>query len=449
MQPNVEKKVFYKTVWALVAPMALQNLINVGVQSADVVMLGKVGQTSLSAASLAGQVQFVMVLLFFGIASGASVLTAQYWGKGDTRSIEKVMAIALRFSVGTALLFFAAAFFMPETLMRIFSPEQDIIYEGARYLRVVAPSYLFMAFTNVYLNILRSVEKVIVSTVVYSISFISNIIFNSIFIFGLLGAPRMEIAGAALGTTISRFIELAIVLGIAVKNPIVRLRYKDFISRHKGLFGDYMKYASPTILNELFWGVAISANSVIIGHLGQAAVAANSVAQVVRQLATVICFGIANAAAIMIGKAIGAGEPEKAHIYSNRFTSLTLITSAIGGVIILALRPFIVSAMGLSPEATEFLSFLLYVMSVYVVAQAYNTTMIVGIFRGGGDTKFGLIMDVCVMWFGSLLMSAIAAFILHWPVEIVYLLIMSDEIIKIPITTIRYKSRRWMRNVTR
>ena len=449
MQPNVDKKVFYKTVWALVAPMAIQNLINAGVQSADVVMLGKVNQTALSAASLAGQVQFVMVLLFFGIASGASVLTAQYWGKGDKRSIEKVMAIALRFSLAIAVLFFVAAAFMPGVLMRIFSPEPDVISEGVRYLQLVAPSYLFMAFTNVYLNILRSVEKVIVSTVVYSISFVSNIIFNSIFIFGLLGAPVMGIAGAALGTTISRFIELLIVIGIAVKNPILRMRRKDYTSHHKGLFGDFMKYASPTILNELFWGVAISASAVIIGHLGQAAVAANSVAQVVRQLATVICFGIANAAAIMIGKAIGAGEPEKAHIYSKRFISLTLITSAVGGVIILLLRPFVMAAMEITPEAKEFLGFLLLVMSVYVVAQAYNTTMIVGIFRGGGDTKFGLIMDVCVMWFGSLLMSAIAAFVLHWPVEIVYILIMSDEIIKIPITTLRYKSLRWMRNVTR
>lgn len=446
---QISSKAFYRTVATLVVPMALQNLINVGVQSADVVMLGRVDEVVLSAASLAGQVQFIMVLLFFGLASGASVLTAQYWGKGDTRTIEKVIAITLRLAVGVAVIFSMLAFFVPEAIMRIFSPEADIIREGARYLRVVAPSYLFMAFTNTYLSVMRSVERVIISTVVYFISFCSNIVLNSIFIFGLFGFPRLEIVGAGLGTTISRLLELVIVLVYALHNPVVRLRRKDFIKTNKVLFKDFMHYSLPTTLNEIFWGVGIATNSVIIGHMGAQVVAANSVANVVRQLAAVVCFGIANAAAIMLGKAIGAGEPEKAKEYGSRFVKLTLGMAAIASLVVLIIRPFVVSAMKLSPDAERYLQQLLLMISVYIIMQAYNTTMIVGIFRGGGDTRFGLVLDIFSMWTGSILFSALAAFVFHFPPEIVFFFIMSDELIKIPFVTLRYKSRRWLRNVTR
>lgn len=446
---EIDKKVFYRTMWALVVPMALQNLINVGVQSADVVMLGKVGEKALSGAALAGQLQFVMMLIFFGLASGASVLTAQYWGKGDTRTIEKVTAFTLKLSVLVSLIFFFLALFMPEQVMRIFTVDEELVFEGASYLRVVAPSYLFMAFTNVYLNILRSVEKVVVSTVVYLISFVTNVIVNSIFIFGLLGAPRMGTAGAALGTTISRLVELVIVLVIALRNPILRLRAKDFISSDPILIKDFFKYATPTILNELFWGLAISTNSVIIGRLGAEAVAANSVANVVRQLAMVISFGIANAAAVMIGKAIGSGEEKKAMAYASLVTKLTFIIAAGGSAVILIIRPFVIGALDLSPLAQQYLSFLLYSMSWYVIGQAYTATMVVGVFRGGGDPKFGLVMDVCVMWLGTLPMGALAAFVFHWPVELVFLVLMADEVIKFPLVTWRYKSRKWIKNVTR
>lgn len=444
----INNKVFYRTVAALVIPMALQNLINVAVQSADVIMLGRVSEVALSASSLAGQIQFVMTLFFFGLSSGATVLTAQYWGKGEVRTIEKVMAITLRLSVGVAALFMLAALFIPGTLMRIFSPDPVIIENGVKYLRWVAPSYLFMGFSNIYLNVMRSVEKVVVSTAVYFVSFVANVVLNAVLIFGLLGAPALGIVGAAVATTLARLLELVIVLVYAAHNQVLRLHKADFFSRHKTLLRTFMRYSLPTILNELFWGMAISANSVIIGHMGAAAVAANSVAQVMRQLATVVCFGIANAAAIMIGKAIGADENGKARGYATRFIKLTLVAGFAGSLIILGLRPFIVLLMNLSPEADNYLRFLLLWMSVYVMAQAVNTTMVVGIFRGGGDTRFGLIMDTAVMWGGSILWGALAAFVFRLPVPVVYMIIMCDEFIKLPLVTLRYKSGRWLRNVT-
>lgn len=444
-----EKRVFYKTALALVLPMALQNLINVGIQSSDVIMLGRVSQTALSGVSLAGQVQFVLMLFLFGLSSGASVLTAQYWGKGDLRAIEKILSIALRIAFLAALSFALAAVLAPEFLMRIFSPDAAVIAQGVRYLRLVAPGYLIIAFTNVYLNVMRSLERVVVSTVVYAISFVSNIVLNAIFIFGLLGAPALGAAGAALATTLSRIIELVIVAVYAARNRQLRLRLQDYISMHTPLLKDFIRYAGPTTLNELGWGMAIAANAVIIGHMGEPAVAANSVAQVVRQLSTVVSFGLANATAVMVGKAIGAGSNQRARQYASLLFRLTMISGLAGAALILAIRPLVVAAMALSPLAAEYLLFLLFFLALYVLGQAFNGFMVVGVFRGGGDTRFGLILDVSVMWFLTIPLGALAAFVFKWPVPVVYVILMADEFVKMPIAYGRYRSQKWLHNITR
>ena len=417
---KADNRAFYKTVVALVLPMALQNLINVGVSSADVIMLGQVGDTVLSAASLAGQVQFIMTLVFFGLTSGAAVLTAQYWGKGDTRTIEKVMGIAMRFSLMVGLAFTLAAWLIPEVLMSIYTSEPEVISEGCKYLRIVAVAYIPISITTIYLNIMRSVERVVISTVVYLISLVTNVILNAVFIFGLFGLPAMGIMGAALATMIARFVELAIVLFYSKKmNRTIRFRISDLFVRDGFLFRDFLRYSIPVVLNELMWGAGASMNSAVIGHLGSAATAANSVAQVTRQLATVVAFGIANAAAIMIGKAIGAGDVERAKNYGARFTKLTLLAGVAGAVVVLIVRPIVMASMTLSPEAEGYLSMMMLVMSYFVIGQAYNTTMVVGVFRAGGDTRFGLALDVISMWCCSILLGAIAAFVLKWSVPVV------------------------------
>ena len=447
---KADNRAFYKTVVALVLPMALQNLINVGVSSADVIMLGQVGETVLSAASLAGQVQFIMTLVFFGLTSGAAVLTAQYWGKGDTRTIEKVVGIAMRFSLMVGLAFTLAAWLIPEVLMSIYTSEPEVISEGCKYLRIVAVAYIPISITTIYLNIMRSVERVVISTVVYLISLVTNVILNAVFIFGLFGLPAMGIMGAALATMIARFVELAIVLFYSKKmNRTIRFRISDLFVRDGFLFRDFLRYSIPVVLNELMWGAGASMNSAVIGHLGSAATAANSVAQVTRQLATVVAFGIANAAAIMIGKAIGAGDVERAKNYGARFTKLTLLAGVAGAVVVLIVRPIVMASMTLSPEAEGYLSMMMLVMSYFVIGQAYNTTMVVGVFRAGGDTRFGLALDVISMWCCSILLGAIAAFVLKWSVPVVYIILMSDEVLKVPFTTWRYKTRVWLKNVTR
>lgn len=443
-------KNFYKMVFALVLPIALQNLINVGVTSADVIMLGKVSETVLSASSLGNQVQFIMSLIFFGLTSGAAVLTAQYWGKGDTKTIEKVLGIALRFSLTVGVIFTVVTFIFPKQIMMIFSSETEVINEGIKYLRIVCFSYIFSSITMIYLNIMRSVEKVVISTVVYFISLMLNVILNYIFIFGKFGLPPLGIEGAALSTVIARCVELTITGIYAHKyNNVIKFRFKNFIKLDSALFKDFMKFSIPVTINEMMWGLGTSANAAILGQLGSQAAAASSVVQVTRQLATVVTFGVATAASIVIGKSIGENRIKEAKIYGKKFIKLSLITGLMGSVIVLIVRPIAMANLTISPLAVSYLGSMMFVMSYFVLCQAYNTTMIVGIFRAGGDTKFGLFIDVTTMWGCSILLSAIAAFVFKWSVPIVYIILMSDEIIKVPLCTIRFKTYKWLNNITR
>jgi putative MATE family efflux protein len=450
IEDTKEKKHFYRLVFSLVLPMALQNLINVGVSAADVVMLGKVGETSLSAASLAGQIQFIMSLIFFGLASGATILSAQYWGKKDTRTIEKILGITMSIALAVGILFTFVVLLFPAPLMRIFSNEPEVIEQGVIYLRIVAYSYIMMAITSIYLNIMRSVERVIISTVVYLLSLIINVILNSILIFGLFGIEPMGIKGAAIATLIARFAELVTVFLYAkFKNNLIYFHLKDLFHWDKLLIKDFFTYSIPVTMNELVWGAGTSVNAAIIGHLGKSVVAANSITQVTRQLAMVVCFGLANATAIVIGKAIGENKEAMAKLYAKRFVRLTLLLGFLSAFIILIVAEIAKNNLNLSEEAQTYLGFMMFVMSYFSIGQAYNTTMVVGVFRAGGDTNFGLFLDATTLWGCSILFGALAVFVWKLPVPLVYMILMSDEIIKIPLTTIRYKSMKWLKNVTR
>lgn len=440
---------FLKRVAVLVVPMALQNLINVGVTATDVVMLGKVGEKVLSGCSLGGQVLFILSLFLFGTTSGACVLTAQYWGKKDKEAIEKILGIVVALTECVGILFMIVTLLFPGQIMAIFTNDAEIIAEGVKYLKIVAFTYPLAVFTMSYLNVMRSVERVIISTVVYASSLICNFVLNAILIFGLFGFPAMGIEGAAIGTLVARMLELVIVLIYMRKNQDVRVRFTYMIHLDPVLLKDFLRYSIPVIINEVLWGVGYSANSAIVGHLGSSAVAANSVAHMTRQLAQVVVFGIGNATAIMMGKAIGEGRKQLAEEYAGRFVKLALICGMAGGVLILLLRPFITAGMGFEGMTAEYLHIFLAMMSYYVIGQAVNTTWVVGIFRAGGDTKFGMILDMSTMWFGSILFGFLAAFVWNWSVPAVYFILLSDEIIKVPFCMWRYKQKKWLKDVTR
>lgn len=446
----MDNKKFYKMVLMLVIPMALQNIISVGIQSIDVIMLGKVGEVVLSASSLAGQVNFIMNLVLFGLASGSTVLAAQYWGKGDIDAIEKILGIAIKLSLIIGCIFTISSLIFAKQIMQIFSSETDVIQEGIVYLRILSLSFIISAFTMIYLNIMRSIEQVMISTFVYLISMMVNACVNSLLIFGLLGFPKMGIAGAAIGTVIARIVELITVI-VYNKKYNNRISVKNaFCNRpNKKLVSDFFNFSTPVIINELLWGLGISITAAILGQMGKTVASANSVVQVTRQLAMVVSMGIANAAAVMLGKVIGEGKKELAKIYSNKFLKLATISGIIGAIIVLAIRPFLVSSLSLSTQAKSNLSYMMLILSYYVLFQAISCTGIVGILRSGGDTKYGVVIDVTTLWLGSILFGYLAAYVLKIKFEYFYIILLCDEPLKIPLFLLRYRSYKWLNVITR
>ena len=446
----LDKASFRKTVFAFLLPMAIQNLINVAISSTDVIMLGRYSEVALSASSLASQIQFILILLFFGIGSGATVLTAQYWGKKDTKTIEKILAIGIKIAFGLSLFFFIFAFFFSRNAMSLFTNDETTILEGIKYLKIVSFSYLTTSISIVYLVTMRSVERVGVSTVAYATSFVTNFIINYLLIFGSFGFAKMGVKGAAIGTLVARLVELGIVFYYNSKNHhFVSIKWKYIKSLDPILKKDFIKYSAPTMMNELLWAGGTAAGIAILGRLGNSIVAANSITSVVRQLAMVFAFGLANTAAIMVGKEIGKKDFHTAEIYAKKLLLYSFLSSLLGVALLFVVKPFIIKKFALNAEVEDYLNLTLNILFYYIPLQSISAVLIVGVFRAGGDTKFALIADVFPLWCGSVLISAFAAFYLNLPTKLIYLLIMSDEIIKQPLIIWRYRSKKWINNVTR
>ena len=440
---------FNKDILRLAIPIVLQNIVTTAVNSADVIMLGFVGQDALSAGSLANQVMFILNLVYTGISSGVIMLAAQYWGKKDTKTIEHIMGIGMQLSMFISSMFFIMAFFFPHILMRIFTNDINLITAGIPYLRMVSFSYLFMSFSQVYLCAMRSIERVHFSTVTNAVALILNIIFNAVFIFGLFGAPKLGILGVALATVIARGVEFAICVIDNFIPKAIHFHIKNVLEVNKILFFDFMKYSLPAFGNEIVWGVAFSMYSVIMGHLDSDIVAANAVVVVARNLGTVACFGIADAGAIILGKSIGSGNTDTIKSDSSHFVKITSMSAVVGGIVIFLLRPVFFTMADLTPTAQSYLSIMLFINMYYIVGQAVNTALICGVFRSGGDSKWGFFCDIIDMWCYSVPLGFISAFVLKLPPMWVYFLICTDEFVKIPFVYKHYKSYKWLKNITR
>ncbi|MBS6161680.1 MAG: MATE family efflux transporter [Firmicutes bacterium] len=446
---SAENASFSRNLLRLAVPIVLQNLVTTAVSSADVIMLGFVSQDALAAGSLASQIMFILNLVYSGISSGVIMLAAQYWGKQDTLTIERIMGIGMRISILISTVFFILAFFFPALLMRIFTNDMQLVSTGIPYLKIVSFSYLFMSISQVYLCTMRTIERVIFATAANASALLLNILLNAVFIFGLLGAPKMGIAGVALATTIARGIEFVICMLDALKFKTIRFRPSTIFERHKLLFADFMKYSLPAFGNEVSWGLAFSMYSVIMGHLGSDIVAANAVVVVARNLGTVSCFGIANAGAILLGKSIGAGRMETVKADASKFCKITFISGMIGGIFIFLLRPLFMNMADLTATAQGYLNIMLFINMYYVLGQAMNTAVICGVFRSGGDSKWGFICDTIDMWGYAVPMGFFTAFVLKLPPMWVYFIICTDEFVKIPFVYKHYKSYKWLKNITR
>ena len=439
----------YKYILGLTLPIVIQNIFNAAVSSADVLMLNSVGQDAISAVSLATQYSNILMNIFYGLGSGVSMLCAQYWGKQDIPTIEKVQGIALRFTFLGAMVFAIPSLFFPELMMSLYTNDATLIPLGASYLRIVGVGHLFWGIAEAYFQTLRSIERVKVSTSINVFTLFLNISLNAVFIFGLLGAPKLGVMGVALATTISRIVQFIICLVYSHYSKGMKLRFSAIFEKNPLLLKDFVRLSLPALANSLIWSVAFSMYTAILGHLSSDVVAANSVVSVVRSFGTVLCYAVSASTGIIIGKDIGAKKMEEAKTDSKRFMVLMILTGIIGGLVIFAITPIALSVASLSETAMRYLKIMLYINCFYIMGTATNGTMINGIFRAGGDSKFGMICDIFDMWVYAVPLGFISAFVLKLPPMVVYVLLCTDEFVKWPWVFGHYKSGKWLNNITR
>lgn len=442
-------KLFYKKLIHLTIPIAFQSLMLAMVAAADAVMLGAIEQNSMAAVSLATQVQFVQNMCLLAITSAISILGAQYWGKGDKETINKVFCMGIRVSVIICVIFFVACVFFPKYLMYIFAEEKALIEIGVKYLKIAGWSYLLTGISQCYLTIMKVTEHASRAAWISSCTVIINIILNAIFIFGLCGVPAMGAEGAALATLISRVIELGWAILSSYKKGYMYPKVRYFFKRYTLLAKDYRKCALPILGASLFWGIGFTSYTAIIGHMSADAAAANSVAAVVRDLMCCMCNGICTAGGIVVGNELGSGNLLKGKQYGDKLLVISVIIGIISMVLVLAVTPIVLHFMVLTETARNYLVGMMAIMSFYMIGRSICTVVINGIFCAGGDTLFDMYSLAVCMWGIAIPLALLGAFVFHWPVLLVYACTCVDEVGKLPWVFLHYKKYKWVKDLTR
>ena len=451
MKERLDRKQFLLYALKLAFPIMIQNLISTLVNSADTIMLGYVSQTAMAASSLANQYTFVLFCFYYGLGIGTSVLCAQYFGKGDKQTVERIIGLAARVAILISLLFFVFSFFAPEAIMKIFTDSPQTIKEGAAYLKVLSFSFVFMGFSQVFVSALRSVGKIVFPSALYVVSLLVNVLMNAAFIFGLFGLPRLGVVGVALGTVSARAVEVILCFVYSAAGKDIKFRLKNLFRRSGVLFKDFLKISAPSVVNDLMWGMAATTCTAILGHIGDDMVAANAVAVMVVNMGAIICRGFSNATTIIVSQTLGENRMEDTKVYAKRILWLTVIVSLLGCCVILAIRPFMVQFYRdkLTETAIYYLGIIMIMTTWRLVGEGINTCLICGCFRGGGDAKFGMVVDTVFMWGVSVPLMAIAAYVLKLPPVWVYFVMTLDEFEKMPVVFAHYFKFKWMKNITR
>lgn len=439
-----------RSLIAISVPIAMQNLITYCTSMMDTVMLGQLGEVQLSGATVANQFTNIFMGLTFGIASGTNVLLAQYWGKKDVRSIRSILAVMYWTTLALAAVFFCSARFFPQEIMRIFTPDQEVIAQGAQYLEIVCWSYWGMGLSNVMLMSLRSVGTVRISLVVYLSSLFINTGCNWLLIFGNLGFPRLEMRGAAIATVLARLVELSIAAFYIFRlEKKISLRPRDVVAFDRTFIRDFAINVSPVILNEFLWSMGNSALMMIMGRMGRAFVTASSITNITSQFAQIFIIGLSNATSVIIGNTVGTGDYDRAKSMAKGITIFSVLLGVGAGLIIFLLRPVIVSFYNIPDSTKEVVLSVMTSASVIVFFQCMAFIELMGILRGGGDVRFVLVCDIIFLWLCSVPLGTVAGLYLGLPPAIVYLVLKCDEMLKLIAGTYRIFSGKWVKNLTR
>ncbi|GHV53292.1 MATE family efflux transporter [Spirochaetia bacterium] len=445
----LDNKDFYKKLFTIAIPIMLQNLVNAFVNMIDTVMIGRLGTVEIAAVGLGNNIFFFYMIILFGICSGGSIFTAQFWGKHDISGIRKNVGLLMVISLCVGVLFTLAAALIPYQLIGIYSRDPEVIKAGGLYLKFLAPSFLPFAISQVFVLSLRSIEKVQVPMITTAIALSVNVVLNYFLIFGIGPFPMMGVAGAAVATVIARFVETGALVAVSYRRKYaIAGSLRELTGFNSFYLRRFFSVALPVIINEIIWSAGIITQNIIFARTGTDAIAAFNITGTVSQLTWTLFIGMGNGVSVLIGKKIGEGDHAAARDYASRIIRFAPLV-AVGAVCVLipisALIPFI---FNVNEGVIAAASLMFIILAISYPFRAFNMAMVIGICRAGGDTVFCAIYDVAFMWAVALPAAAIASFVFHAPVWLIYLLVLSEDPLKVVLGFWRYRSGKWLHNVT-
>lgn len=440
---------FRRDLIVLALPIAGQVFLEFSVNFIDTLMIGRLGEAEIAGVGVANQIFFVVSLFFFGIASGIGVFVAQYWGKRDVTNIRHVQGVAVALALGTALVTASLAISAPRWIIGLFTADQAVIASGAAYLRIVAVSYPLTALIATYSSVVRSCGESGLPFRATIVGFCINVVLNSVLIFGLFGLPALGVRGAAIGTLIARAIELTVLLRSTYARGLpAAARLQQMFRWPDRLFGRVMTTAGPVIANEVAWVIGVTMYSVVFGRIGTEAFAARHIADTVFRLTLVLFIGVGNASYVMIGNTIGSGDRERARAMAWQFQILAPSAAIVAGAILAIAAPYVSVVFAVSDLTAQYATTFLFIIAATFPFKAITLVQMVGVFRGGGDTRFALLVDLLGVWGVGVPLTFLTGLVLRWPVGVVFFISGSEEIVKAVVGVIRTHSGRWLNDLT-
>jgi putative MATE family efflux protein len=439
---------YFPNIRKIALPIILQQLMFSGLNMLGVIFVGQKGDTSVAAVGLAGQVAFLLNLVHFGIISGAAMFTAQFWGRRDIPNLRRVLGLCLMLAISASLIFFALSQFLPSQILGIYSKDPEVVALGTDYMRTFSWTYLFFAVTFSYALVMRSTGDVKTPTAVSVAALGLSTFLSYALIFGRFGFPELGIQGAAVAAVIARALECITLVSItyAMKSPVAA-SLRELTDFDAAFFVRVIRPMTPVILNELFWSLGITTYNIIYGRMGTASFAAMNIVSTIEQVAFVIFIGISNATSVLVGNRIGAGREDEAHQYAGRSLGLGIVGGLLIGLLVHLVKVPVLSLYKVSPDVIENASRVLLVITFFLWMRVNNMTIVVGILRAGGDTRFSLFLDGIIIWIVGVPMAYLGAFVFDFPVYFVYLCAMSEEAAKWILGINRYRSRKWINNL--
>lgn len=432
----------------IAVPIIIQQLMFSGLNMLGVIFVGQKGEVSVAAVGLAGQLAFLLNLVHFGIISGAAMFTAQFWGRRDIPNLRRVLGLCLILAFAASLIFFALSQLLPEQILRIYSKDSEVIRLGADYIRTFSWTFLFFAITFSYSLVMRSTGNVKLPTAISVVALSISTILSYGLIFGKFGLPEVGIRGAAIAAVIARAFECVTLISITylTKSPVAA-SLRELTNFDTAFIGKVIKPMLPVILNELFWSLGITTYNIIYGRMGTSSFAAMNIVSTMEQVAFVLFIGISNATSVLVGNRIGADKEDEAYVYAGRSLGLGILGGLIVGALLQLVKVPVLSLYNVSPEVIENAGYIINVVTVFLWIRVNNMTIVVGILRAGGDTRFSLFLDGFIIWIVGVPMAYLAAFKLDLPVYFVYMFAMSEELTKWVLGIFRYRSKKWINNL--